>query len=186
MANGNPDSAHVIAATQDWLLKAVIGLNLCPFAKAVHLRQQIRYAVSDATTEDALLADLLRELRLLAAADPAQIETTLLIHPRVLTAFLDYNDFLAVADAAVAELGLDGEIQVASFHPEYQFEGSGPGDIESFSNRAPWPTLHLLRESSIEKAVAAFPDTASIYERNVETLRSLGPAGWAKLWSSTA
>ena len=172
-----------IPATQAWLEKAVIGLNLCPFAKAVHLKQQIRWVLSDADDEERLLADLLRELKGLAEADPGQTETTLLIHPGVLGDFLDYNDFLELADAAVAELGLDGEIQVASFHPDYRFAGTEPGDIGNFSNRAPYPTLHLLRESSVEQAVAAFPDAANIYGRNIETLRNLGHAGWRQLWA---
>ena len=174
--------AEMIAGTREWLVKAVIGLNLCPFAKAVHIKGQVRYVVSDATSEEALLADLLHELESLYDADPEQVETTLLIHPYVLTDFLDYNQFLDVADAAVSELEMDGEIQVASFHPDYQFAGSGPDDIENFSNRAPYPTLHLLRETSISKAVAAFPDAASIYERNIEMLRRLGHAGWKQLW----
>ncbi|RZI82757.1 MAG: DUF1415 domain-containing protein [Rubrivivax sp.] len=178
-----PHKDEVIAATQQWLEKAVIGLNLCPFAKAVHIKRQIRYVVSEATSEEALLADLLHELQFLHQADPAEVETTLLIHPGVLGDFLDYNDFLEVADAAVGELDLEGELQVASFHPDYQFADSAPDDIENFSNRSPYPTLHLLRESSIDEAVAAFPDAANIYERNIETLRSLGLAGWKKLWT---
>ncbi len=181
----NPLDALVTTATQAWLEKAVIGLNLCPFAKAVHLKRQIRYVVSAAADEEALLGDLLQELKFLAAADPEQVDTTLLIHPRVLGDFPAYNDFLDLADAAVAELGLEGEIQVASFHPAYQFAGTAPDAIENFSNRAPYPTLHLLREASVEKAVAAFPDTADaadVYERNIETLTALGPAGWRQLW----
>jgi hypothetical protein len=178
-----PSSEHVINATQEWLDKAVIGLNLCPFAKAVQVKRQIRYVVSQATSEEALLADLLHELQFLHQADPLEVETTLLIHPGVLTDFLDYNDFLEIADAAVGELDLEGELQVASFHPDYQFADSGPDDIENYSNRAPYPTLHLLRESSIEEAVAAFPDAADIYERNMETLRKLGIEGWKKLWT---
>jgi hypothetical protein len=173
----------MIARTRQWLEKAVIGLNLCPFAKAVQVKQQIRYVVSDASDEPQLLADLLHELETLYDADPDTVETTLLIHPYVLNDFLDYNQFLEVADAAVSELELDGEIQVASFHPDYQFAGSAPQDIENFSNRAPYPTLHLLRETSIARAVAAFPDAARIYERNIETLRQLGHAGWKKLFS---
>jgi len=180
MNKHTPDA--VIAATQDWLDKAVIGLNLCPFAKAVQVKQQIRYVVSSAETEEALLADLLHELQFLHKADPDQVETTLLIHPTVLADFLDYNDFLEIADAAVAELDLEGELQVASFHPDYQFADSGPDDIENYSNRSPYPTLHLLRESSIDQAVAAFPDAANIYERNIDTLRGLGIEGWKKLW----
>lgn len=176
----------IVEATRQWLERAVIGLNLCPFAKAVHAKQQVRYVVSDATEAEGLLADLLHELRFLADADPAQVETTLLIHPYALADFLDYNDFLEVADAAVSELDLDGELQVASFHPDYRFADSRPDDIENFSNRSPYPTLHLLRESSIDKAVEAFPDAASIYERNIETLRRLGRDGWRKLWEGGA
>jgi hypothetical protein len=172
-----------IVATRDWLERAVIGLNLCPFAKAVHARGQVRYVVSHATTEEELLADLLFELRLLADADADAVETTLLIHPHVLGDFLDYNDFLEIADAAVSELDLDGELQVASFHPDYRFADTTPDDIANFSNRAPYPTLHLLRETSVDRAVAAFPEAGQIYERNIETLRKLGHAGWAALWT---
>jgi hypothetical protein len=177
--HGSPDD--IIAATKAWLEKAVIGLDLCPFARAVHLRDQIRYVVSDAETPEVLLADLLRELQALAAADPEEVETTLLIHPRTLTDFLDYNDFLDVADAAVAELGLTGEIQVASFHPRYRFAGTGPDDIENYTNRSPYPMLHLLREASVERAVEAFPDASRIFENNIETLRRLGAEGWRRL-----
>jgi hypothetical protein len=176
--------AAAVEQTRLWLEKAVIGLNLCPFAKAVHAKRQIRYVVSAADSEEALLADLMHELQLLAAADPGDIETTLLIHPRVLTDFLDYNDFLDLADAAVEELGLDGFLQVASFHPDYQFADSEPDDIANYSNRAPFPTLHLLREESVEKAVAAFPEAERIYETNIETLRRLGHAGWRALWKN--
>lgn len=172
----------VIAAMRDWLEKAVIGLNLCPFAKAVHVKRQIRYVVSHAATEEALVEDLLHELQLLASADPGDIETTLLVHPRVLGDFLDYNDFLDIADAAVDELELDGVLQVASFHPQYQFADSEPDDMGNFSNRAPYPTLHLLREDSVDKAVAAFPDAGRIFETNIETLRRLGPTAWSALW----
>lgn len=174
-------NAAIIACTQAWLEKAVIGLNLCPFAKAVHVKNQIRYAVSKARTPEALLADLIGELNILHAADPAQLDTTLLIHPKVLTDFLDYNDFLDVADAAIDNLGLTGEIQIASFHPHYQFAGSGPDDIDNYTNRSPYPTLHLLREESIERAVAAFPDAADIFEKNIATLRRLGHTGWRLL-----
>lgn len=172
----------MIARTQQWLEKAVIGLNLCPFAKAVHVKRQVRYVVSDATDEEGLLADLLHELQSLYDANADEIETTLLIHPYVLTDFLDYNDFLDVADAAVSELELDGEIQVASFHPDYQFADTEFDDVGNFSNRSPYPTLHLLRETSVAKAVAAFPEAGDIYERNIETLHKLGKDGWRDLW----
>lgn len=179
--NTTPSADQAVAATRAWLEKAVIGLNLCPFAGAVHLGNRIRYAVSDARTPEALLTDLARELQTLAATDPAEVETTLLIHPQVLDDFLDYNDFLDIADAAVEELGLTGTVQVASFHPHYRFAGTAPDAIENYSNRSPWPMLHLLREESVERALAAFPDSGKIPERNIETLRSLGHDGWRRL-----
>lgn len=172
---------NAIEDTRIWLERAVIGLNLCPFAKAVHVKEQIRWVESAAEDPEQLLEDLVRELRFLADADPAAVETTLLIHPRVLTDFLDYNDFLDVVDAALESLGLAGVLQVASFHPDYQFAGTAPEDAENLSNRSPHPTLHLLREDSIERAVASFPEAASIYERNIETLRRLGLQGWLRL-----
>jgi hypothetical protein len=172
---------EIVLATRDWLEKAVIGLDLCPFARAVHVRGQIRYVVSEAETPEDLLADLAQELQLLATADPGEVDTTLLIHPRVLTDFLDYNDFLGVAEETVAELGLEGEIQVASFHPGYQFAGTAPDDIENYTNRSPYPILHLLREASVERALEAFPEPSRIYEKNIETMRRLGHAGWRRL-----
>ena len=178
-----PESAsEVIAATQGWLERAVIGLNLCPFAKAVHVKRQIRYAVTGAQTADELLAELEHELQILAATDPEMLDTTLLIHPEVMGDFLDFHFFLAEADATIRRLELDGVIQIASLHPQYEFAGSNADDIDNYTNRAPYPTLHLLREASIDRAVAAFPDTADIFERNIETLRKLGQKGWRRLW----
>ena len=182
----DPAAGDVIAATRLWIERAVIGLNLCPFAKAVEVKNQIRFVVSLARTRDDLLFDLADELRLLAAADPEVCDTTLLMHPQVLTDFPDYNDFLDIADAAVDALGLDGVVQVASFHPDYQFAGTRPDDIDNYTNRAPYPTLHLLREDSVERAVAAFPDAEKIYENNIRTLRQLGPDGWRSLWLKPA
>ena len=172
----------IIAATREWLEKAVIGLNLCPFAKAVTQKNQVRYVVSTAPHLDGLLEDLDRELDFLAAADPEVVDTTLLIHTTLLPDFLDFNDFMQLAEAAVGEHGLEGVIQIASFHPAFQFEGTAPDDMGNYTNRAPFPTLHLLREASIERAVAAFPAAATIYERNIETLKALGRAGWQALW----
>ena len=172
---------EIIAATRAWLERAVIGLNLCPFAKAVHAKNQIRYVVSAAQTPEDLLAEFVAELRLLQAADPTLVDTTLLIHPRVLDDFLDFNDFMELAEGAIAGEELEGEIQVASFHPHYQFAGTQPEDIENYSNRSPYPTLHLLREASIARAVAAIPDAREIFERNIETLRRLGHKGWRRL-----
>lgn len=175
-------SAAVIAATRAWVERAVIGLNLCPFAKAVETKGLVRYLCCQARTEEALLNALSDALQALAAADPAEVETSLLIHPGVLTDFLDFNDFLGMADELLVSLGLEGEIQIASFHPGYRFAGTAPDAIENHSNRSPYPTLHLLRESSIDAAVAAFPDAADIYERNIDTLRQLGVDGWRRLF----
>ena len=176
-----PESDVAIAATTKWLERAVIGLNLCPFAKAVHAKGQIRYVVCLTDSPEALLTELIHELQFLVAADPAETDTTLLIHPNVFADFLDYNDFLEVADAAIAELKLDGVIQIASFHPQYQFADTEPDDITNFTNRSPYPTLHLLREESVTRAVAAFPDAGDIFEKNIETLERLGRVGWEKL-----
>ncbi|WP_027800449.1 DUF1415 domain-containing protein [Paraburkholderia dilworthii] len=174
----------VVATTRHWLTEAVIGLNLCPFAKAVHVKGQIRYAVSDATDLEGALADLEIELKTLAAADPTALDTTLLILPQTLGEFLQYNDALFFAERMLEQLRLTGIIQIASFHPFYQFEGTEPDDIENYTNRAPYPIFHLLREDSIERAVQAFPDAEEIYERNQETLRRIGLAGWNKLMKS--
>jgi hypothetical protein len=172
---------QIINDTRDWVVKAVIGLNLCPFAKAVHVNERIRYVVSDATDPEALLKDLARELLALNRADPEEVDTTLLIHPGTLNDFLDFNDFLDSADALVDELKLDGILQIADFHPHYQFDGTEPDAIGNYSNRSPYPTLHLLREESITRAVEAMPDTAAIFEGNLDTLERLGHEGWAAL-----
>ena len=174
-------TAPIIAATTLWLERAVIGLNLCPFAKAVHVKGQIRYVVSDATTPEALADDLVRELEFLAEANAETVDTTLLIHPHVMQDFLDFNDFLDVADGIVEELELDGILQVASFHPQFQFENTETDDITNFSNRSPYPTLHLLREDSVERAVAAFPEELEIASTNIAILEKLGQAGWDAL-----
>ncbi len=170
--------ADPIADTRRWLERAVIGLNLCPFAKAVHAKGQVRYVLSAANTPEALLEQLAAELLLLRDTPPAQVDTTLLVHPDVLDDFLDYNDFLEQADALVAELGLEGVLQVASFHPQYQFAGRGPADIATYTHRSPRPTLHLLREDSVERPVAAYPDPDAIIDRNIRTLTDLGRDGW--------
>lgn len=179
----NPSDNEIIDATQQWVVKAVIGLNLCPFAKAEHVHGRIRYVVSRATQREELLAELRREVAWLNEVDPAQTETTLLVTASMLEDFLDFNDFLDEADGVVEDLDLEGIIQIASFHPHYQFADAGPNDIENYSNRSPWPTLHLIREESIDRAVEAFPDAADIYERNMAVLRQLGLEGWKKLMS---
>jgi hypothetical protein len=175
-------SEEIIAATRRWLERSVIGLNLCPFAEGVYRAGRLRIRVSESRSAAALLEELRSELTGLHAADPLDRETTLLIHPWVLADFIEYNDFLDVCEAAVAELGLEGVLQVASFHPQYQFAGTASGDIENYTNRSPYPMLHLLREASIDRAIAAVPDTEEIYRRNIRTLRELGHEGWARLW----
>jgi hypothetical protein len=171
----------VVAATVEWVEKAVIGLGLCPFARPVHVQKRIRFAVTTARDIDRLADVLQTELETLAESPPETIETTLLVHPLALQDFLAFNDFLEVADEIVEEMGLAGVLQVASFHPDYQFEGSAADDIENYTNRSPYPTLHLLREESIERAVAAHPDTEQIFRTNIETLKRLGHEGWSRL-----
>jgi uncharacterized protein len=175
------DEAVVIAATRRWIERAVIGLDLCPFARSVFETGGIRYVVSDARDRDALVAVLDVELRRLQATPLSECETVLLIHPHVLEDFLDYNDFLDVADATLEALELVDDIQIASFHPRYQFADTSPDDVENCTNRSPYPLLHLLRQASVDRAVAVFPDTATIYEANVATLRRLGADGWREL-----
>jgi len=171
----------IIAQTKEWLEKAVIGLNLCPFAKSVYQKKQIRFVVSSSSTEEALLADLKLELQKLADTEASEIDTTLLIHPYVFGDFLDYNDFLGQADRVVKKMKLDDEIQIASFHPEYQFAGTDKEDVTNLTNRSPYQLLHLLREESVSKAVDSFPNVDQIPEKNMETLRKLGFEGWKKL-----
>lgn len=172
---------EAIAATKLWLERAVIGLNLCPFAKSVQVKNQIRYVVSAAQTPDELLRDVLKEFEVLAEATRDKIDTILLIHPHVLTDFLEYNDFLEVVDAALEEVDLAGDLQVASMHPQYQFADTEFDDITNYTNRSPYPTLHILREASIDEAVAAFPEAEQIFEKNIETMRRLGHEGWNEL-----
>ena len=181
MSAAIPFDTLALAETRAWVDRVVIGLNLCPFAKAPQVKGLVRYVVSEASAPEALLAALVDELNRLAQAPAGRAETTLLIHPQALTDFADYNDFLAVAESAVAEMGLEGVIQVASFHPQYRFAGTAQDDVSNATNRSPYPTLHLLREESIERAVIALPQTEAIYEANIATLQRLGAEGWAAL-----
>ena len=191
-ADASPEgvpAALAIAETRAWVRRAVIGLNLCPFARAVDVKEQIRYVFSDATDAETLLATLVVELQRLADTDAELVDTTMVIHPRVFADFEDFNDFLELADAAVEDLDLDGVLQVASFHPQFQFADTEPDDITNATNRSPYPTLHLLREESVDRAVAAFPEAEAIFERNMATLEKLGPQGWAavkKSWEDDA
>ncbi|HVK12288.1 MAG TPA: DUF1415 domain-containing protein [Gemmataceae bacterium] len=175
------DPAAAIADTRRWIEAVVIGLNLCPFARRPFDNNQIRFVVSDATRPAGLEADLRRELEALAAAPAGEVETTLLIHPHVLTDFFDYNDFLDTADGLIEELDLEGVIQIASFHPNYQFAGTAPDAVENSTNRSPYPMLHLLREASVERAVESLADPDEVPRRNVETMRRLGREGVLRL-----
>ena len=172
---------QVLIQTKHWLEKAVIGLNLCPFAKAVYVKNQVRLVVSHARHADDLLEELDRELDLLVTTPASEIDTTLLVHPTLFEDFLDFNDFLEVAEGVVDEHALEGVVQLASFHPRFQFDGTEPDDISNYTNRAPFAMLHLLREESVEKAVEAFPDAESIFEQNIATLEKLGHEGWKAL-----
>jgi hypothetical protein len=172
---------HVIAATRQWLERVVLGLRLCPFAAVPFAREQIRYCVSGQTTTDGLAQELNSELAHLHTADPQLCETSLLIHPYVLTDFADYNQFLDEADTAIAALGFRGELQIASFHPDYQFAGSAPSDVQNCTNRSPYPMLHLLREASVARAVATYREIDEIGARNSATLVALGYEGWLAL-----
>lgn len=178
--------SSAIALTRQWLERAVIGLNLCPFAKAVHVKGQIHYVVSTLECRSEWLALLAQELRELQKMDPDDRDTTLLIFPTAMPDFLEFSHFLPDTDRVLRKLGLEGELQIASFHPCFQFAGTDPDDITNFTNRAPYPTLHLLREASIDKAVAAFPDAESIFEKNMQTLEQLGHSGWRDLGLSDA
>jgi hypothetical protein len=172
---------EVLSQTRHWLEAAVIGLNLCPFAKAVYVKNQVRLVVSHARHADDLLEELDRELDLLVATPAEQIDTTLLIHATLFEDFLDFNDFLEIAEDVIDEHDLSGVVQLASFHPGFQFDGTKPDDMGNFSNRAPFSILHLLREDSVERAVASFPQAEAIFEQNIATLEKLGPEGWKAL-----
>lgn len=166
-----------ITETRAWVERVVIGLKLCPFAPAPALKGKIRYAMSGAETPEALLEDLAAELQRLIDSSAYEIETTVLVHPRILQDFEDFNDFLGIADSALQSMGLEGEIQIASFHPQYRFAGTEVDDIGNETNRSPYPTLHLLREDSVARAVDAFGDTGRISAANLKMLEELGPEG---------
>lgn len=171
----------VLAETRHWLETAVIGLNLCPFAKAPYAQNRVRIAICTAGHLDGFLEALDGELQLLAAANPATVETTLLVCPTLFRDFLVFNDMLDLADAALTENGVEGVIQIAPFHPDFQFAGTQADDIGNHTNRSPYPTLHLIREDSVAKAAAVFPDAAVIFERNIRLLEDMGEEGWQQL-----
>ena len=174
---------QIIAYTNAWVEQVVIGLNLCPFAKPVHTKGQIDYFLSHARDETTLAADLRLAMQRLIASTPDSMDTCLLIHPWVLSDFFDYNNFLNIADEILDELELIGVLQIASFHPHYQFAGTTEDDVTNCTNRSPFPMLHLLREESLDKATAALPDANVIVDRNLNTMITLGHEGWNRLQS---
>jgi len=163
---------NIIQATQKWVETIVIGMNLCPFAKREVVKNRVRYTVAESTAQEQLLMDLKIELELLN--NDSSIETTLLIHPSILQDFYDYNDFLELADSLLIDMELEGIYQIASFHPNYQFGGTNFDDAENYTNRSPYQMLHLIREASLEKAVANYPDPEDIPERNINIMNELG------------
>jgi hypothetical protein len=179
-----PDPAATspfISDTVRWLERAVIGLNLCPFAKGVHVKGQIHYAVASTDNTEEVLELLRSELAALVNTPAEERDTTLIVLPHCLQDFLDFNDFLGRAEAVLDDMELEGTLQIASFHPQFQFAGTDADDVTNCTNRSPYPTLHLLREESIDRAVEVFPEAESIFERNMEVLEGLGTKGWAEL-----
>ena len=181
MADPADTERIAIEDTQAWLTRAVVGLNLCPFAKAVMAKGQVRYVVTELSEPEQVLILLQTEMQTLVDADPNTLDTTLLIAPYLLPDFVDFNEFLFDCDAVLLGMDLEGVLQIADFHPGYQFAGTAPDDVENLTNQSPYPTLHLLREYSVTRAVQAFPDSALIYERNTALLREMGTAGWQAL-----
>jgi hypothetical protein len=175
------DLVQAVEDTRRWLERAVVGLNLCPFAKAVLVKQQVHFSLTHARDAIGALDDFAVELDALVTLPAQQRDTTLLVIPEGFDDFLAFHDLALRAERLVRKRGLEGVVQVASFHPQFVFAGTEEDDITNFTNRSPWPTLHLLREESIDRAVAAFPDASAIYEANMETLRRLGPDGWREL-----
>jgi len=176
------DHDVIVQSVRTWVERLVVGYNLCPFAKRELVRESVRFTVSEATEEAALLEDLQIELQRLV--DEPTIETTLLIHPHVLNDFFDFNAFLDLAEGLLAQMDLDGVVQIATFHPDYQFAGTHPDDAENYTNRSPYPVLHLLREASLEEAIERYPDTAEIPERNIERMEELGVESLKRLLAS--
>lgn len=171
--NSFQTATDVESTVRKWLENMVIGLNLCPFAKSVYIKNQVRIVVYEGT-EDELLGCVEKELHYLQQTPETEVDTTLIVVPYLLQDYYDFNDFLLYTDALVEEMGLEGEIQIADFHPEYQFAGTQKDDVENYTNRSPYPILHLLRESSIDRAVQQFPDAAEIFKRNISKMQELG------------
>ncbi len=173
---------QIIASTHCWVSSVVVDLNLCPFARRVLVKELIQFKVTSAGTEEALLMALQDELTFLFGNE--NVETTLLIHPNVLQDFMDYNQFLDIADELLVSMSLDGVFQIASFHPHYQFGGTEVEDAENYSNRSPYPMLHILREASVSAALESYPDPEKIPENNISQLNQLGAEHMRSLLTS--
>ena len=171
----------ILEKTKKWVEKAVIGLNLCPFAKSVYVKNQVLIVVTGAETVKELQQILVKECENLIETDPEVLDTCLLVVPYVFEDFYDFNDFLDIAELTLEEIELVGELQIASFHPDYQFADTEADDISNYTNRSPYPILHLIRESSLDKATQQYPDASAIFDSNIEKVTQLGPDGWKKL-----
>jgi hypothetical protein len=164
----------VIAITRRWIDKVVVGLGLCPFAEPSISSGRFRMTVCGTRDLQVLCKALIDELMFLQTDSGRKIDSVLLIHPHALNDFEQYNDFLDLCDQILADLSLVGEFQLASFHPQYRFAGSAAEDLGNYTNRSPYPALHVLRESSVARAVGEHPGTESIPENNVRRLETLG------------
>ena len=182
MAHEQQSNERVVQTVRKWVNTLVVDRNLCPFARHEMLQERVRFESTNATTEEQLLGALQNELELLNS-DPS-IETTLLIHPAVLQSFDEYNQFLNYTDTLLVELGLEGIYQIASFHPDYQFAETNPDDVENYTNRSPYPLLHIIREESLERAIEDYPDIEQIPIRNVALMKSLGLSKLQMLFES--
>ncbi len=165
---------NIIRKTRKWIEHFVIRLNLCPFAKKVYDEERIRYVVLKSKNIADLTKTLLDELFFLSKTDPERIETSFIIFPHLLEDFEAYNKYLIVTDEILLEMNLTGTIQIASFHPKYQFAGTAEDTPENYTNRSPYPMLHILREESIENALKNYPDPENIPKRNIEKMNELG------------
>ena len=178
------EATDPIKQTRQWLEDVVIGLNLCPFARKPFNAGQVRLTVSDSRNVETLLGDLHEELDRMDRTPADDIDTTLLIITDQLQDFLDYNDVLDLADGLLEQQGWEGTFQIASFHPAYQFADTQVDDRENFTNRAPYPILHILREASLDRGLASYPDPEQIPERNISTLNGLNDDQWLSLFGN--
>lgn len=177
----HPDVVTVETLTRRWVENLVIGLNLCPFAKSVYSKDQVKIHVSEGKDLDCVSDTLVQLLQELDSTPAQQIDTTLLVIPYLFQDFYDFNDYMDVAEGVLERLDLLGKIQIANFHPAYQFAGTQADEMSNYTNRSPYPILHLIREASLDKATHQFPDASIIFERNIALMQELGIDAWEKL-----